>query len=220
MPNVRALQRNFLSAPNRLPVAASSSRVSGLGYRVSLFPHVEELWRVDLPTTSIYEQTRRKAGRSTCPAVVIMDGPSVKTTERGGVRGFDAHKHVKGHKRHILVDTLGLTIACRVEPANISDRRAGSLLFDNYPRIQASDERRLYRRRQSDSASVSVFERIKSGCETDREGRPIIVQQDTPFYAFILCDVTPTLKRQARYAQLRPTPDSRGFFGYNSEIGV
>ena len=58
-----------------------------------------------------------------------MDGQSVKTTERGGVRGFDAHKRVKGRKRHILVDTLGLPIACRVEPANISDRRAASLLL-------------------------------------------------------------------------------------------
>jgi putative transposase len=77
----------------------------------------------------IYEEVRRKAGRSACPSVVIMDGQSVKTTERGGVRGFDAHKRVKGRKRHILVDTLGLPIACRVEPANISDRRAASLLL-------------------------------------------------------------------------------------------
>ncbi len=66
---------------------------------------------------TVYEQVRREAGRSACPSVVIMDGQSVKTTERGGVRGFDAHKCIKGRKRHILVDTLGLPIACRVEPA-------------------------------------------------------------------------------------------------------
>jgi putative transposase len=78
---------------------------------------------------SLYEAVRKQAGRNACPSVVIMDGQSVKTTERGGVRGFDAHKRVKGRKRHILVDTLGLPIACRVEPANISDRRAGSLLL-------------------------------------------------------------------------------------------
>ena len=77
----------------------------------------------------IYEHLRSKAGRSRCPSVVIMDGQSVKTTERGGVRGFDAHKRVKGRKRHILVDRSGLPIACRVQPANISDRRAASLLL-------------------------------------------------------------------------------------------
>ena len=63
----------------------------------------------------------------------------MKTTERGGVRGFDAHKRVKGRKRHILVDTLGLMIACRVEPANMSDRRAGGRLLAGlsplFPRI-------------------------------------------------------------------------------------
>ena len=58
-----------------------------------------------------------------------MDGQSVKTTERGGARGFDAHKRVKGRKRHILVDTLGLLVANRVEPADTSDRRAGALLL-------------------------------------------------------------------------------------------
>jgi transposase len=45
------------------------------------------------------------------------------------VRGFDGHKRVKGRKRHILVDTLGLLIASRVEPAGISDRRAGARLL-------------------------------------------------------------------------------------------
>jgi putative transposase len=77
----------------------------------------------------IYEQTRMAAGRDPCPSVVIMDGQSVKTTERGGVRGFDGHKRVKGRKRHILVDTLGLMIANRVEPANMSDRRAADRLL-------------------------------------------------------------------------------------------
>jgi len=74
---------------------------------------------------ALYEQVRRAAGRFPSPSVVIMDGQSVKTTERGGVRGFDGHKRVKGRKRHILVDTLGLLIANRVEPANLPDREPG-----------------------------------------------------------------------------------------------
>jgi hypothetical protein len=61
--------------------------------------------------------------------VVILDGQSVKATERGGSRGFDGHKRVKGRKRHILVDTPGLLVASRVEPAGILDRRAGEHLM-------------------------------------------------------------------------------------------
>src|SRR6202165_4307726 len=88
----------------------------------------------------LYEQARRHVGRAACPSVVIMDGQSVKTTERGGARGFDAHKRVKGRKRHILVDTLGLLVANRVDPADTSDRRAGALLLGGlsalFPRIR------------------------------------------------------------------------------------
>jgi len=88
---------------------------------------------------AVYEQARVAAGRAACPSVVIMDGQSVKTTERGGTRGFDGHKRVKGRKRHILVDTLGLPVASRVEPANMSDRRAGARLLGGlsplFPRV-------------------------------------------------------------------------------------
>jgi putative transposase len=101
--------------------------------------HYFRLWKNSGAWTclqrEIYEQARAKAGQSACPSVVIMDGQSVKTTERGGVRGFDAHKRVKGRKRHILVDALGLPIACRVELANISDRRAASLLLGGLGRL-------------------------------------------------------------------------------------
>ena len=70
------------------------------------------------------ETTWRPSGVT---AKALTLGQSVKTTERGGARGFDAYKRVKGRKRHILVDTLGLLVANRVEPADTSDRRAGSL---------------------------------------------------------------------------------------------
>src|SRR5512135_3528400 len=57
-------------------------------------------------------------------------GWSVGQDERkGGVRGFDGHKRVKGRKRHILVDVLGLPLANRVEPANMPDPVAGARLL-------------------------------------------------------------------------------------------
>jgi hypothetical protein len=78
----------------------------------------------------LYEEARRKAARSACPSVGNHGRTIGEDNETGGVPGFDAHRWVKGRKRHILVDTTGLPIACRVEPANISDRRAASLPLD------------------------------------------------------------------------------------------
>jgi transposase len=46
----------------------------------------------------------------------------VKTTESGGPRGCDAEKKIKGRKRHIVTDTLGLLVGVLVHAANIRDR--------------------------------------------------------------------------------------------------
>jgi len=65
--------------------------------------------------------TARLAGRRTRPTAASVDSQCVKATPVAGVRGYDAFKRIKGRKRHIIVDTLGLLLAVVVTPANISN---------------------------------------------------------------------------------------------------
>jgi putative transposase len=54
----------------------------------------------------------------------------VKTVEESArIRGFDAHKHVKGRKRHLLVDTLGLPLSVYVTPADMYDTHGARQLL-------------------------------------------------------------------------------------------
>src|SRR3981081_426479 len=85
-------------------------------------------------------QVRHGDGRPKSPSMGIIDSQSVKTTERGGPHGKDAHKKVNGRKRQLVVDTLGMGGAAVVHSAGIQDRDGAKpvlkKLVGRFPRLK------------------------------------------------------------------------------------
>lgn len=102
-------------------------------------------WRDDGTRTKIVHQlrirVRKHEGREPTPSAACIDSQSVKTTEVGGTeRGYDGGKKLKGRKRHVLVDTIGLLLVVLITSAALDDGAAAIKLLaqirvEEFPRL-------------------------------------------------------------------------------------
>ncbi|MBM0238725.1 IS5 family transposase, partial [Micromonospora sp. ATA32] len=86
-------------------------------------------WRRDGTWDAIHDELRRRvrvqAGREAEPTAAVVDAQSIKSSEGGECRGFDAGKRTTGRKRHLIVDTMGLLLVVAVTSASVQDRPGG-----------------------------------------------------------------------------------------------
>ena len=132
---------------------------------------------LDFLHKKLCEGVRASEGREINPTAAIIDSQSTKGVDTTGDSGYDAGKKIKGSKKHILVDTLGLILAVVVHSAAIQDRDGAEKVFEKY---SAMENKRIELVWADGGYSGDLVEKT----EIDRDFEIQIVKKDDKFNGF------------------------------------
>jgi putative transposase len=142
-PLLPALSKRGRPATDRRRVISAILYVTKGGIQWRLLPHDFPSWKTvyhlfrkwvregiwESLSAELRDKVREAAGKSTRPTAAILDSQSVKSDSHGGEAGYDAAKRIKGRKRHLLVDTLGLLLGIGITPASTPERAGAQTLL-------------------------------------------------------------------------------------------
>jgi transposase len=96
---------------------------------------------IEMAHQTMRKKFRKEKGKNESASVGIIDSASVRMSSISGhERGIDGNKKIKGSKRHIIVDTMGMIICVAIHAANIHDSKGAKEVFEKLYKIRHDHE--------------------------------------------------------------------------------